>query len=93
MEQQRIDTLGALKAGRYEITAYCVAGVECRHSTKLDLDALIKLLGAGFVTVGDPNPLAARLRCEKCGGRSITLILSPPSTPSPGAGYLSDAYR
>jgi hypothetical protein len=51
------------------------------------------VLGADFVTVGDPNPLAARLRCEKCGGRSITLILSPPSTPSPGAGYLSDAYR
>jgi hypothetical protein len=93
MQPRTISTLGDLKADHYELTGHCGASVECRHSSKLDLDALIDRLGADFVSFGDPNPLAARLRCEKCGGRSITLILSPPSTPSPGAGYLSDAYR
>jgi hypothetical protein len=93
MQPRTISTLRQLKDDGYEVTAHCGASVDCRHSAKLDLDLLIEKLGGDFVTVGDPNPLAARLRCEKCGGRSITLILSPPATPSPGAGYLSDAYR
>lgn len=80
---QQLDTLNALLSEGYTIRAHC--GV-CQHSAALDLDALAGRLGGDFVAIGDPNPLAARLRCEQCGEKSIGLILSPPSTPTPGLG-------
>ncbi|MCW5722773.1 MAG: hypothetical protein KIS86_16680 [Devosia sp.] len=66
--------------------------IGCGHSADLDLHALGTKLGFGFVTVGDPNPLVARLRCSKCGSKDLGLILSSrsgykgPSAPVSGQG-------
>lgn len=78
-----IDTLQSLIEGGYCVTAYCNADT-CRHSSKLDLVALAERLGLDFHTIGDPNPLAAKLRCAKCQGKAFTLILSPPDGYSRG---------
>lgn len=79
----RLSTLSHLIAQGYGLTAYCGA---CQHGARLDLPALAAKLGPDFVTVGDPNPLAARLRCDRCQSKDISLILSPPNTPRPGRG-------
>lgn len=71
-----IDTLSALRDARFSITAHCNG---CQHSTVLDLDAMIGRLGPGFVAIGNPNPLAAKLSCARCRGRDISLILNAPS--------------
>jgi len=73
MKSTTIATLGDLRDGHYTVYAHC-----SRHSTMLDLDALIDRLGAGFVFYGNPNPLAARLRCERCGDRAMGIVVSPP---------------
>lgn len=88
-----IRTIADLISNGYSVTAHCEADpTVCRHASVLDLPMLGERLGMGFVAVGDPNPLAARLVCPACGGKRIGLILSPPNTPSPGSGYLSKAY-
>lgn len=73
---ERLDTLAALKADNYTIRAYCETQ-GCGHGAFLDLDALMDRLGPDFVAIGDPQPLAAKLRCAKCGGRHLSLRLSP----------------
>lgn len=75
----RIDTLGALRRDNYSVTAYCEAQ-DCRHSSAIDLDELIDRLGADFVAIGDPQPLVAKMRCAKCGGKHLSLRLSPGSS-------------
>lgn len=90
MQPYTISTFRDLIEGGYSIRAHCTASVDCHHSSELDLPALAGQLGMDFVTVGDPNPLAARLRCAKCGAKGVGLILSPPSTPSPGASHSLD---
>lgn len=84
---QSISTLGAIISDGYRITAYC-ENVDCRHQVELDLPALAERLGADFPTVGDPNPLVAKLRCNACGWKRIGLIVSPPyrHIPTHGAG-------
>jgi hypothetical protein len=71
-----IDTIGAHIANDFTVSAHCHAQ-ECRHWAELDLVALGEHLGMNFVTVGDPNPLVKLLRCQKCGGKDLGLILSP----------------
>lgn len=61
------------------VTAYCGT---CQHSTELDLVALAGRLGMDFKSVGNPNPLAAKLRCAQCGGREIMLSISPGGVPT-----------
>lgn len=78
-----ISTLGALQSEGFTVTAHCG---NCQHSRKLDLVALVDRLGADFVAIGDPNPLAAKLKCDRCGTKLIGLILAPPSVPTPGLG-------
>lgn len=91
MQSFTVNTLQALIDDGYTVRAYCNS-TECRHGSELDLVALAEKLGPDFVHVGDPNPLAARLRCAKCGAKGVGLILSPSSAPSPGASYRSEAY-
>ena len=80
----RTDTLGGLLERGYSVTAHCHS---CRHSSVLDLARLAERLGRGFVAVGDPNPLVRLLRCQKCQGKSLGLIISPPNVPMPSAGH------
>jgi hypothetical protein len=70
------DTLGRLIEGRFSISAHCFA-LGCGHSARLDLVELAERLGANFVAVGDPNPLVKLLRCQRCGGKDLGIILQP----------------
>lgn len=83
-----INTLGLLQVEGFSITAHCG---RCQHSAALNLDSLVQQLGAGFVAVGDPNPLAGRLRCAKCRDKTVGLILSPSMVPTPGLGLYGKA--
>lgn len=69
-------TFRQLIADNYSVTAHC-NDPACRHSAKLDLVKLSEALGPDFVIVGDPNPLIPRLKCAKCGGKDLGLILAP----------------
>ena len=80
----RTDTLGGLVERQYSVTAHCHG---CRHSSPLDLAGLAERLGRDFVAVGDPNPLVRLLRCVKCQGKDLGLIISPPNVPMPSAGH------
>lgn len=71
-----IDTLGDLINDGFTVYAFC-NNTFCRHSVTLDLVALSERLGVDFVAIGTPNPLAARLRCSKCQGNDLGLILQP----------------
>ena len=81
-----IRTFRDMIADEYTLTVYC-GDQGCRHSAKLDLQTLAERLGMDFVTVGDPNPLVARLRCGRCKGKNLSLIMSPRSHPATGAGH------
>ena len=70
------DTIGRLIEGRFSVSAHCFAH-GCGHSARLDLSDLAERLGADFVAVGDPNPLVKLLRCQKCGGKDLGIILQP----------------
>lgn len=70
------DTIGSLIEGRFTVSAHCFAH-GCGHSARLDLVDMSERLGAGFIAIGDPNPLVKLLRCQKCGGKDLGLILSP----------------
>lgn len=81
-----INTFRAWIDNGYSVTVHC-GDRECRHQAVLDLVGLSEHLGLDFVTVGDPNPLTARLRCGQCGGKNLSLIVSPPSAPGTGQGH------
>jgi len=94
-----IDTLGALLDHHFRLSIYC-GNQFCRHSAKLDLEALVERFGRDFVTVGKPNPLAARMVCSKCGSKDLGLILLPttgydtgPVSPGAHAGFVPGAPR
>ena len=71
-----IDTLGALIDHGFHLSIHC-ENQFCRHYTRLDLYALAEKFGRNFVAIGKPTPLTARMRCSKCGGKDLGLILSP----------------
>ncbi|HEV7345451.1 MAG TPA: hypothetical protein VGN60_07445 [Devosia sp.] len=74
--------LGTLRDKGYQLTAYCNAE-DCRHSAGVDLDLMVDRLGRDFVAIGDPQPLAPRLRCAVCGGKDLTIHVTPPTDPAP----------
>jgi hypothetical protein len=80
-----ISTIQDLIDNQMRVSVHCNA-YDCRHSAKLDLQALGERLGFDFVTIGDPQPLVAKLRCSKCGGKDLGLILSP------GSGYSGPSF-
>jgi hypothetical protein len=72
------------KAEGFRIHATCndmVNGIPCNHSAVLDWDVLIAELGPDFIIVRDRDKFLRRLRCSKCGGRDMGIVLSP------GTGY------
>lgn len=89
MQPVSINTLGTLIDHGYRLSAHCNAE-GCYHADDLDLHMLAERLGRDFRTVGDPNPLAAKLRCRKCGGKDLGLIVAPPSVPVPNVYWKSD---
>jgi hypothetical protein len=71
-------TIQSLIDSKMGITVHCNAD-GCRHSAKLDLQAIGGRLGFDFLAIGDPQPLVPKLRCGKCGGKDLGLILSSES--------------
>lgn len=72
-----IDTLGKLLDDRYSLTIVC-ENQDCRHSVKADLQALVDRLGRDHSSMHPA--LAPKLRCSKCGGKTIGLRLGAPKT-------------
>jgi hypothetical protein len=68
-------TIQQLIDGEYTIHAYC-HGRLCSHHQKLDLEKLKASLGGDFKLTHDT--LTPKLRCTKCGGKKVGLIVSPP---------------
>ena len=71
-----IETIGALIADDFTVWVHC-ENQFCRHRAGIDLHALADRLGSDFIAIGKPNPLVAKLRCSKCGGKDLGLILHP----------------
>jgi len=71
-----VDTLHALTENGFRLYAHC-GNLYCRHSSQLDLQALADRLGPGFVAIGYPNPLVARLHCQKCGSKDLGILVVP----------------
>ena len=57
----------------------CAGPGECSHAALLDVPAAIRLMGTGEATVGD---LRRRLRCGKCGGRRISVVVRSDPRPA-----------
>lgn len=60
--------------GGYNLHAYC-HNPKCQHHQRLDLEKLKAKLGPDHSTMRDD--LVPKLKCSKCGGKDIGLILSP----------------
>jgi len=71
-----IETLGDLIDDGYRVSVHCHAPL-CWHWAPLDLVVLAERFGRDFVAVGNPNPLAAKLRCSKCQSKKVGIILLP----------------
>lgn len=66
-----IETLGALIEHGHTMSAQCET---CRHSARVDLEALAGRIGRDWVYVGARPPLT----CSACGGRFFEILKSPP---------------
>jgi hypothetical protein len=71
-----VDTLQALTENGFRLYAHC-GNLDCRHSSQLDLKVLAEKLGPDFVAIGNPNPLVARLHCQKCGSKDLGMLVVP----------------
>lgn len=66
------------------VRAYCHNIPACGHSAELDLVKLAERLGPDHGAMHDD--LVPKLKCAKCGGRRIGLIVTPNSKPYSGKG-------
>lgn len=73
-----MDTLGSFIDRGYGIYAHCQAQ-GCGRSKELDLRALAERLGRDHSALADG--LTPKLRCSACGGRKISITISPPQQP------------
>lgn len=77
-------SLAYTKAEGYRLTAFCQTQpprgeIPCRHSQELDWDKLIEVFGEDFVIPKERPRFLAALKCSKCGGRDVEIIMTPPS--------------
>jgi hypothetical protein len=88
-----IETIGEAYQLGWRVTARCSAGKpggmhryrECVYSAELDLGTLVWTRGAVFPL----SRLATRLKCPRCGSRTVTLLFTLPSQPATAAGQAS----
>lgn len=73
-----IETIGDLLDGGYSLHAYCERD-DCRHSSRLDLDALAARLGRDHGALH--RDLVPHLRCSACGEAvRLSLRMAPPAS-------------
>jgi len=53
-------------------------GIPCNHSAPVDLEVLERQLGGDWSLYQQDDPLAGRLKCGRCGGKSIQIQIIPP---------------
>ena len=74
-----LNTLKSYMDGGYGLIAYCEVDHSCRHSARLDIGVLIRLLSADFPVVDRHSELLGRLVCSKCGRRGAALRVVAPN--------------
>lgn len=82
-------TIGELQRGNYGLWVHCEAsrdGVRCNRNVKADLEALAARLGAGHSAMA--ADLAGVFRCARCGSRSTSITIHPPSVRDMRTGTL-----
>jgi len=65
-------TLGAVKARKFALEAYCQSE-DCRRFYVFDLDRLIASVGAGFAVSDIPQ-----MTCAACGGPMVIRLATTP---------------
>ena len=79
-----VETLGEAYSLGWRVTVRCAHGPrdgmkhvrECVYGGELDLQTLVWTRGRDFPL----DMLASRLRCPRCGSRSVRVAFSPPAT-------------
>jgi len=66
-----------------EITAYCEASEQCRHSGPLELERLIAVFGPDFVIPHSYRYFIGHLVCSKCRARQASITITPPRAELP----------
>lgn len=75
----RFTTVQELIDGDYTLHAHC-HNWHCQNNQALDLADLRERLGPDHSILHDD--LAPKLKCSKCGGKKVGIIISPPTGPS-----------
>jgi len=73
-------TIGDLLANGYGLWIHCEAsreGVRCNHRAEADLAALAVRLGRDHGAMA--ADLAGKFRCARCGSRSTSITVHPPT--------------
>ena len=69
-----LNTIGALIANKCGMALYC-NNLDCRHSAMADLRAMAAKLGEDHGAMY--RDIAPKLRCSACGGKDVSIRLSP----------------
>ncbi|KKB76989.1 hypothetical protein VW35_16010 [Devosia soli] len=77
-----MSTLQQMRDEGYSLTIHCAGrvGVTCNHNWRAKWDQLIQYFGLEFDLSPETRArFLRRFRCEKCGSRAYTVMMSPPS--------------
>jgi hypothetical protein len=85
-----VETLGEACAQGWRVTVRCSYGRtesprsqssrECSYRKELDMETLVWTRGRGFPL----SRLESRLRCPRCGSRSVVVLYQPPRRAAAG---------
>lgn len=73
-------TFQSLIEDKMTVTAYCHNSAFCHHNQVLDLPRLRDRFGPDAPAMADD--LIPKLKCAKCGGRSVGVIYTPDTSPN-----------
>lgn len=82
-------TIGDLQKGGYGLWVHCEAsrdGIRCNRHVKADLEALAACLGADHGAMA--ADLAGKFRCARCGSRTTSITIHPPTVRDMRTGAL-----
>lgn len=80
---------GVIEHG-FVTTAYC-HNSRCRHHAELDWLALRDKLGPDHSSMHDD--IVPKLKCSKCGGKALGLIMSPDPTKTVGMASYGSSHE
>ena len=84
------NTIGSL-IGEFSVIVFCQtvqpSGLNCTQRATVDLAAMAERFGADFNIVQNRARFLAAFRCAKCGGKDLSLIMSPVDVPTPAGGH------